>query len=478
MVNQQRVISFILLLIFIVCLNTLAADLKYEAEYALLTGVTISTETNGYSGSGYVTEFDEASDNVLFNISVSEEGNYNLFLGYASPYDDKYLDLYANDEYIGEKKLTKTAKFTETKLEELWLEEGYNNIIIENDWGWYLVDYIRLEKIEEEPLKEVSKELVVPNPSQEAQALMSFLVDNYGKKILSGQQEAPDTSSPEFDYIKSVSGKLPAVRAFDLLNYTSAVNWHDGAPDRAIDWYKNKNGIVFMCWHWFAPADGASFYYKSESKPDGTTFDIEKAITEGTTEYQLIIKDIDMIAEQLKILQDEGVPVLWRPLHEAEGDWFWWGAKGAEPVVTLYKLLYDRLVNYHELNNLIWVWTMPTGTLISMDYYPGDEYVDIVGISRYFDDGDYRANKDSYDSLKEIFNGRKIIVLAENGPIPDPEELIKKQTYWSWFSTWCSHFILNGVTNSQDHIYEVYNHDYVITLDELPDLKKYPIDSQ
>ena len=67
--------------------------------------------------------------------------------------------------------------------------------------------------------------------------------------------------------------------------------------------------------------------------------------------YDLLIRDIDAIAEQLKRLQDAGVPVLWRPLHEASGGWFWWGNAGAEAYKELYVLLYDRLTNHHDRGN-------------------------------------------------------------------------------------------------------------------------------
>lgn len=59
---------------------------------------------------------------------------------------------------------------------------------------------------------------------------------------------------------------------------------------------------------------------------------------------------------QLKRLQSKRIPILFRFLHEADGGWFWWGAQGPEAAVKLYRLGYDRLTNYHKINNIIWVW--------------------------------------------------------------------------------------------------------------------------
>ena len=69
-----------------------------------------------------------------------------------------------------------------------------------------------------------------------------------------------------------------------------------------------------------------------------------------------IVKDIDKVSEKLKELQDKGISVIWRPLHEASNGYFWWG-KTAASYKWLWSLLYQRQTNYHKLNNLIWVWS-------------------------------------------------------------------------------------------------------------------------
>lgn len=65
---------------------------------------------------------------------------------------------------------------------------------------------------------------------------------------------------------------------------------------------------------------------------------------------------MDHMAELLKPFCEKSIPILWRPFHESEGDWFWWGAKGPEVAKQLYRMMYERYTVYHGLNNLIWVW--------------------------------------------------------------------------------------------------------------------------
>ena len=128
------------------------------------------------------------------------------------------------------------------------------------------------------------------------------------------------------------------------------------------------------------------------------------------------------------------------------------------------------MTNYHHLNNLIWVWNS-----IEEDWYPGDEYVDIVSFDSYPGDYNYSPMSSPYEALKELSSNKKIISIAENGPIPDPDLLPLYHANYSWFSTWNGDVLKNQ--NSKEHLKKVYNHDYVITLDEMPNLKTYREDS-
>lgn len=132
-------------------------------------------------------------------------------------------------------------------------------------------------------------------------------------------------------------GKTPAVLGVDLMDYTESRKSRGASSidvDHAIA-HNKKGGIVSFVWHWGAPVglyDSAAQPWWSGFYTAATDFNIETALKDTTNaNYTLLIKDIDTIAVELKKLSAAGVPVIWRPLHEAEGKWFWWGAKGPEP---------------------------------------------------------------------------------------------------------------------------------------------------
>jgi mannan endo-1,4-beta-mannosidase len=439
-----------------------------EAEKGVLAGTQVATQRTGYSGTGYVTGFDADGDKVTMMIDLSTSGVYNLYIRYAAPFGEKYNFVYANNVNLGAVHFAPSNTFGETLVGKIYLDKGSNTIAIVKEWGYFELDNIRLEKTLPSEINHVATDLVIPNPSSATTALYGFLSKTYGKVILSGQYGG----DIEFNRIKSVSGKTPLIRGFDLIEYSPSRVAHGATStetENAIAWYGQK-GIVTFAWHWNAPKDlidqpGKEWWRGFYT--EATTFDVTKTMNNtASEEYTLIIRDIDAIAVQLKKLKDANVPVLWRPLHEAEGAWFWWGAKGPEPCKWLWKVVFDRLVNYHQLDNLIWVWTS-TASPAAADWYPGDDYVDIIGADIYLPAGTYTSNFIMFDNLASIFGGKKIITLSENGPMPDAERLFIERAAWNWFCTWGGSFITDGLSNSAAHINTVFNHEYVITLDEL-----------
>ena len=235
-----------------------------------------------------------------------------------------------------------------------------------------------------------------------------------------------------------------------------------------------------MTWHWNVPCEKGSsdiaFYVKSASDKY-TTFSITKALEEGTCENEVLMADIKLIAGELKKLKDADVPVLWRPLHEAEGAWFWWGAEGAEPCKKLYRLLYDQLTNVYGLDNLIWIWTGSTSPAAS-EWYPGDDVVDIVGCDKYnAKDGlpNLSAISATFYSLVQSTDGQKMVTMSENDSIPSIENLVNEKAHWLYFCPWYMNYLTSEQNNPVDNLIDVYTSEYCITLDELPDLKTYPI---
>lgn len=292
-----------------------------------------------------------------------------------------------------------------------------------------------------------------PNATKEARIVHNFVRDMRGRYILSGQQESTwvDTPDYEINYVKSVSNRLPAIRGLDYINED-----FDGVTERSIEWW-NKGGIVSTCWHWGSPPDGVG-YESSQGE-----IDLDEALTEGTDLYNGMIAQMDRVAEELKKLQEANVPVLWRPFHEFDGAWFWWGKGGPEKFIQLWKLMYDRYTHHHKLNNLVWV--LGYSHRNYPGWYPGDEYVDISGADNYAEG----SQIDMYNKIVEYVGEDIPLAYHENGPIPHPDDLIKDGAKWVWFLTW--HTLHIKEQNTPEYVNEVYNHDYVVNLDRLPDFK-------
>jgi mannan endo-1,4-beta-mannosidase len=313
----------------------------------------------------------------------------------------------------------------------------------------------------------VSAQLIDPDASAGTRGLMTYLVSVYRTAILAGQQTRADA-----DYMEKLTGRAPAIVGFDLMDYSPSRVEHGATSqeiDDAIAWSHDKGGIVTLSWHWNAPSDlvdSKDWPWWKGFDTEASTFDLERAMYDSTSPQRaLILRDIDAIAVQLARLQDAGVPVLWRPLHEASGGWFWWGAHGSGPYLMLYRLLYDRLVNHHHLHNLIWVWNGQDRA-----WYPGDQYVDVIADDIYDKERDYQPEEAAFTEFSGFSSMPKMVALSETGALLDPVRLAASGARWSWFNLWSGDFARAQAWNQDAMKREVYESDFVITLDELPAL--------
>ncbi len=324
-----------------------------------------------------------------------------------------------------------------------------------------------------------SAKLVTNNPSKEAKNLMSFLENAYGQKTISGAMAKVNWNTEEADWVHSQTGKYPALNCFDFIHHIhSPADWINYDNTEVVEKWWNNNGIVAAMWHWNVPKDMSvanptefAFYTKD------TKFDVSKISDTNSPEYKLLIKDIDIISGYLKLLRDKSIPIIWRPLHEAAGNtnayvdgtgWFWWGAKGAEPCKNLWKLMFDRMTNHHKLNNLIWVWTSQGN---DAEWYPGDEYVDLVGRDLYPETNIHDSQLAEFNKVKTIVAGKKMIALSECGGIPNPDLMFEKGDTWLWFMPWYGDFTRDDKQNGAAYWKTVMNSPNVITRDQMPDLK-------
>lgn len=290
-----------------------------------------------------------------------------------------------------------------------------------------------------------------------ARSVYTYLCDIWQQKTLTGQQESYWRGGPthELDYIEKVTAKLPAVLGLDYLAPTE----NAGVNARAIDWY-HKGGIVSICWHWgnpmIAPGYEASKIY----------FDVQAGLTEGTPENKAFMRDMNDIADLLTKLQNAGVPVLWRPFHEFTGDWFWWGKVGPTLFKKLWVFMYEYFTNVRGLHNLIWVLGYTASPAPDAAWYPGRQYVDIIGADTYVKD--HGPLGDLYAQVLDIGGPDLPIALHECGPIPDPDFLKAAGADWLYFLTWHTSFIDDGKTNPPEFLRRVYQSEQYITRDELP----------
>lgn len=300
-----------------------------------------------------------------------------------------------------------------------------------------------------------------------ATKLLSYLYEIQGKKIITGQH-TQTISMEEIDYIKKETGKEPKIRGFELLAYSPNINYSDASKecldevyadkntlDTAYEWATTSDGILTFSFHWFSPIGGRDKSFYTEH----TDFDASKVLIEGTAEREAFFKDMNVIAEQLCRFRDEDIPVLWRPFHESDGDWFWWGAKGPEVARDLYKLMYDYYTNEKHLDNLLWVWNCRL-----KEGYPGDEYVDIISVDIYLEKYSATDYREDYDKLINETTSNKIAALAEVGYMPDIKILEESHTPWVYYMTWSKEFCIGEEYNSKAKLKEMYESDYSITL--------------
>ncbi|WP_308637169.1 glycosyl hydrolase [Paenibacillus silvisoli] len=453
-----------------------------QAEEGRLNGVACATDTPDYSGTGYVKGTSKNGDWFAVDMQVPEDGFYELNVRYAVTEGRCTNSLLIDGNCYGYIISGPTSGFVSEHQCTAYLKAGKHAITVLKAWDNGVdVDCFTLSPAETPNLSRSPRKLIYPDASPATVGLWNYLNSVFGQRVITGQHTASSFwPVKEFEYIQQVTGKQPAIRGFDLLSYTHAteteeptehklleIDENKGSIESAIAWTNEHNGIVTLTWHWYAPTGGKdkTFYTKN------TDFNLPLALTPGTDEHQLLLADLDTVADQLKRLRDANVPVLWRPLHEADGGWFWWGAFGPEPCKQLWRLMYDRFTNLHQLNNLIWVWNSHVPS-----WYPGEDETDIDSCDIYAPSANYGPLRKPFEQVDGLAGGKKLVALGENGSIPDPDQLIESRTPWLWYMTWGEGFVVDGKSTTDDQLRKVYSHPYCITLDQLPDWRGYGLE--
>ena len=305
----------------------------------------------------------------------------------------------------------------------------------------------------------------------------------------------------ELKYLKDTVGDMSAIQGFDFGANCPCYQWDDGIVERMIDWTNNKNGICTASWHINVPtvlADytlGEPLDFSKTTYSEKCDFSPSNAYTEGTAEYDYFQLCIKNLAQQLKKLQDANVPVIFRPLHEADGNysnggtsWFWWGKEGPEVYNKLWKFLQSELQDKYDIHNLIWEQNLYAWSAASADWYSGDDYVDIVGYDKYntqYNRHDGKTSGPNLDAESGIFwklyntvNGNKMVSMPENDTIPALDNIKIENAGWLYFCPWYDEesspkFLSGSDYQDIDELKKLYTSDYCITLSELPDWKNF-----
>jgi mannan endo-1,4-beta-mannosidase len=311
-----------------------------------------------------------------------------------------------------------------------------------------------------------SRKPVAHNASNEAVQLLDYLYSISGKKTLTGQHDQPIFGSAYYQLVYERTGYHPAVKGMDFgfsePNTLDGINFRQLLVDEAIA-YHSEGSIITLMWHAVPPTKDEPVVFRRDIQGDLSDEEWNELLTPDSDLNRRWQSQVDVIAFFLKQLRDAHIPVLWRPYHEMNGDWFWWGKKtGENGYIKLYRMLYDRLVNYHKLNNLIWVFNANEIRGDYIDpyefYYPGHEYVDILATDVY--SGQYPER--DYHDLQLLAEGRPI-ALGEVGKMPTPE-ILSSQPDWIWFMTWVD-IVFQG--NTRDELHAIYEADNTLTREEV-----------
>ena len=361
-----------------------------------------------------------------------------LTFGYPFSNFEPYLQSYNNGSKVNKNKCSTSFRNKISKL-GLWI-------------GILLVFPMLVSGQKIEP--------VTPNASPETKALLEYLQGLSGKYTLSGQHNFPISRDRNTQFAADYIGKTPIVWSQDF-GFSK-----DGDKDsflarpsivqEAIRQHK-LGAIINLCWHavpptadepvTFQPLPGADPNKLASVQGRLTEQQFHDLLTPGTDIYKQWLKQVDEIAGFLKQLETANVPVVWRPYHEMNGDWFWWGGRfeGKYTTAALYRQIFDRMVKYHKLKNLIWVWSVDRPSQPGREfikYYPGNEYLDILAIDIYGND----FSQKYYEGLMLLSKG-KPVTLAEVGN-PPSQEVLKNQPNWIYWVVWAG---MVGGTATSDY---------------------------
>lgn len=295
--------------------------------------------------------------------------------------------------------------------------------------------------------------------------VLDFINSISGEKTIAGQHNKEPNAKPAMwtEFIKETTGKYPALWSGDFLFQQENIDerW-TMIYEAKKQW--DKGAIINLMWHACPPVSGEPCGWDPGLLNDLLSDEQwQELITEGTPLNKKWKLRMDDIAIYLQYLEDNGVEVLFRPLHEMNQGLFWWGGRpGENGTAQLYRIIHDYLTETKGLSNLIWVWDMQDLSRDIEAYNPGEEYWDIFGFDIY----DKGYDISWYNYLLPIV-GDKPMAIGECSNLPD-EDVLSKQPRWVFFMPWAE---LVKERNTKEEIIKLYNDERVISLEEMPGWK-------
>ena len=294
---------------------------------------------------------------------------------------------------------------------------------------------------------------------------LDYLYSISGKYTVAGQHNKEPNAIPDkwTNEIYSITGKYPGLWSGDFLFQEENIKNRQLMINEAVKQWHN-GAIINLMWHACNPAFAEPCAWDSAGIMSHLTDEQWKElITDGTPLNDSWKKRMDQVAVFLQELEDKGVEVLFRPLHEMNQGAFWWGGrKGPDGTAALYRITHDYFTRTKGLENIIWVWDMQDMSRDFAEYNPGDSYWDVFGFDVY--DKGYDASW--YQYILPIA-GDKPMAIGECAKLPSPG-VLAAQPRWTFFMVWAE---LVVESNTREEILRIYNAPAVLTRDELPGWK-------
>ena len=221
-----------------------------------------------------------------------------------------------------------------------------------------------------------------PNANAKARAILQYfheLSARKEKRVLSGQftDFGNGAKLQLMNQIHDLTGHWPALIGVDYADFGRG-SLTFKVPNQACIDYWRQGGLVTVSAHLYNPANPKGGGLRDKG------VDLAALLAPGTDTHTRWLQELDLMAAGLQELKDAGVVVLWRPFHEMNGGWFWWGAKDPDAFIQVWRHMFDYFTKTKGLDHLLWVYG-PNHGQNTAKYYAGDRYVDLVGLDAYTD---------------------------------------------------------------------------------------------